>query len=292
MSSSDAAPATPEPSDDDSYWGQLDDPSAEPADWEGDELEQAYLRAMEVLEASTAQLPELVSDPADIPDPQRTPAADVALPPIAAENHPDRIDSADLAAELNQLAHESNGAVKPVSEQSAAVTPRQILEALLFVGGDALTTKRLCHVLRNEFTPEFVESQIDELNALYTREGRPYEIRFGDGGYRMTLREDFERIRRKAYGLGPKEVRLTQEALEVLAVVAYHQPVNASMIEDLGKPGTGAVLRQLVRRELICVERSPERPRDVQYRTTPRFLALFGIRNLNELPRLEQISYK
>ena len=78
----------------------------------------------------------------------------------------------------------------------------------------------------------------------------------------------------------------------MLAIVAYHQPISATAIEELGKPGCGAVIRQLLRRELIAVERNPDQPRDVKYLTTTRFLSLFGIRSLDELPRHEQVGYK
>ena len=302
-----------------SFWGQLDDDSPEPADWAGDELEAAYLRAIEALEASDAQFPEAAegdpssasnatSDATAGAEADSNSAADTtgddtesATPvdssamittPSATPHSPDRIDEAKLAIELTALSDEAARRQSSASKPAIAVTPRQILEALLFVGGEPLTTRKLVNVLRGEFTAEFIESQLDELNAQYARAGCPYEIRLGDGGYRMVLREDFERIRRKSYGLGPKEVKLSQEAIEVLAVVAYHQPLTLIAIEELGKPGSSGVLRQLLRRELIVVERSHDRPRDVFYRTTPRFLSLFGLRNLNELPRLEQVGYK
>lgn len=281
--------------DDSSYWDQLgEEPQPEPADWSGDELEQAYLRAIEVLEASEVELPEAFVQESISTDDQSQPTTGSApatsdtpprheLPTITAA------ERAEAAEDLKQLAARRT-AVSP--ELPPAVLPRQILEACLFVGGDALTAKKLSGVLRGEFSTEYIERELDELNTLYTSEGRPYEIRLGDGGYRLTLRDDFERIRNKAYGLGPKEVRLSQEALEVLAVVAYHQPISATAIEELGKPGSGAVLRQLLRRELIAVERKPDQPRDVAYLTTPRFLSLFGIRSLDELPRHEQVGYK
>lgn len=281
--------------DEPSYWERLDEePQPEPADWSGDELEQAYLRAIEVLEASEAELPETIDpghDPADdspLSITTTVPAASVT-PPLREAPTITAAERAEAAEDLKQLAAR-RGAALP--EQPPAVLPRQILEACLFVGGDALTAKKLSGVLRSEFSVEHIERELDELNTLYTSQGRPYEIRLGDGGYRLTLREDFERIRNKAYGLGPKEVRLSQEALEVLAVVAYHQPISATAIEELGKPGSGAVLRQLLRRELIAVERNPDQPRDVAYLTTPRFLSLFGIRSLDELPRHEQVGYK
>lgn len=286
-------------SEDDSFWGQLDEP-VESADWAGDELEEAYLRAMEVLEASDAQLPELPPVPSssvdldhvivDVPDSVDHHASSIE-PTAGVPELLDRIEPAELQAELTELSDKA--ARRPAApEPVAAVSPRQILEALLFVGGEPLTTRKLSNVLRGEFSPEYIESLLDELNALYSHEGRPYEIRLGDGGYRMTLREDFERIRRKSYGLGPKEVKLSQEAIEVLAIVAYHQPVTVAAVEELGKPGCSGVLRQLLRRELIAVERTAGKQREVVYRTTPRFLSLFGIRSLNELPRLEQVAYK
>ena len=279
--------------DESSYWDQLgEEPQPEPADWSGDELEQAYLRAIEVLEASEVELPDaVVLEPAaadDLPTTASAPRISDTQPRHEAPTIT-AAERAEAAEDLKQLAARRAASA---SEQPPAVLPRQILEACLFVGGDALTAKKLSGVLRGEFSIEYIERELDELNTLYTSAGRPYEIRLGDGGYRLTLRDDFERIRNKAYGLGPKEVRLSQEALEVLAVVAYHQPISATAIEELGKPGCGAVLRQLLRRELIAVERNPDQPRDVKYFTTTRFLSLFGIRSLDELPRHEQVGYK
>lgn len=317
MTTSDADdPSDEELAGEGNFWGQLDEDSdSDGADWAGEELEAAYMRAMEVLEASDAELPP-------VPTPKNPeddgPAAEVALaseqgivgegtasnepvapstdsqlPVISSTEIPaeDRISPEELTAELTQLSNQGANR-QPVAPKSGTVTPREILEALLFVGGEPLTTRKLIGVLRGEFTAEFIESQIEGLNAQYAREGRPYEIRLAEGGYRMTLREDFERIRRKTYGLGPKEVKLSQEAIEVLAVIAYHQPLTAADIEQLGKPGSSGVVRQLLRRELVAVERTTGKSRDVIYRTTPRFLSLFGIRSLNELPRHEQVAYK
>ena len=289
MSTSAANELPPE----DSFWGQLDDDVAqEPADWAGDELEEAYLKAMEALEASDAQFPDLPSVPEPV-DPDAILGNDFpVLVAPGASVASERIDSTELASELTQLSDDAVRRQASASQPVAAVTPLQILEALLFVGGEPLTTRKLSNVLRGEFSAEYIETLLDELNSLYSRQGRPYEIRLGDGGYRLTLREDFERIRRKAFGLGPKEVKLSQESIELLAIIAYHQPLTAAAIEELGKPGSAGVLRQLLRRELIAVERTPEKPREVTYRTTPRFLSLFGIRNLSDLPRLEQVVYK
>jgi segregation and condensation protein B len=270
-------------------------------DWGGDDLEAAYLKAMSALEASDLELPPVPSKTSSIDAMESDVELDRLSANVATKNSSTDGDHSSSTVQANSIADLfSNPATVPSAESGVVnitpaetrMTPRQIIEACLFVGGAALTAQRLSGVLRGEFNADYVDREINELNRRYAAESRPYEIRLGDGGYRLALRDEFERIRHKVYGLGPKEVRLSQEALEVLAVVAYHQPIKQSRVEELGKSGCGPVLRQLVRRELLAVERDPEHPRDVNYKTTSRFLSLFGIRNLDELPRHEQVAYK
>lgn len=237
-------------------------------EWSDDELERAYQRALNALDAmdSSVQAVEAVAEQiaAEIPG---------AVSPEAGETASVSVASPAKAAEPQ-------------------VTSQQVIEACLFVGGTGLTARKLASILKGDHTAEFVEETIDELNRQYATERRPYEIRLGEGGYLLTLREDYERIRFKAFGLGPKEVRLSQEALEVLALIAYQQPITQEEIETLGKPNSGGVLRQLLRRDLVAVERPPDEPKTVRYATTGRFLSLFGIGDLDELPRPEEIGYK
>ena len=86
----------------------------------------------------------------------------------------------------------------------------QVLEAALFVGGTPLTSKKLCALFRSEFDQDFIEALIDSLNCAYALEQRPYEIRFGEGGYRMVLREAYDDVRSRVFGHGPREVTLSQ----------------------------------------------------------------------------------
>lgn len=244
--------------------------ASEADDWSAEELERAYQRALSALDAmdSSVQAVEAVAEQmaAEIPG---------ALPK-------------DHATDESQHAPVSS----PPKAEVPQVTPRQVIEACLFVGGAGLTARKLASVLKGDCTAQFVEGAIDELNRQYATERRPYEIRLGEGGYALTLRDEFERIRFKAFGLGPKEVRLTQDALEVLALVAYRQPITQEEIEALGKANPGGVLRQLLRRDLIAVERRPDDPKTVHYVTTERFLSLFGIGELDELPQPEEIAFK
>lgn len=172
------------------------------------------------------------------------------------------------------------------------IQPRQVLEAALFVGGDSLTTKRLGMMLGEDTAAEQVEELVASLNAQYADEHRPYEIRLGEGGYRLALLEEFEPVQNRVYGTNPKDVKLSQEALEVLAFVAYRQPVSKVDLEETEKPNVMSVLRQLMRRQLVKLERDESDSSVVTYHTTPRFLELFGLRNLNDLPFPEDLVLK
>jgi len=178
------------------------------------------------------------------------------------------------------------------SKAATRVTPRQVIEAALFVGGEMLTTKRISSMLRGEFDQNFVEATIDDLNEQFTNEGRPYEVRFGEGGYKVVLKEEFEPVRNRVFGIGPKEVKLSQDVLEVLSLIAYRQPISREDVETLRGGNAGGVLGQLLRRELLEIERDPDQRKLIRYRTTPRFLQVFGLSSLDELPRAEDLSFK
>ena len=82
-------------------------------------------------------------------------------------------------------------------KREVRIPPRQIIEAALFVGGKPLTTKKLCSLLNDEYSSSYVDDLLDDINRQYIEEARPYEIRMEEGGYRLILRPDFERIRNR-----------------------------------------------------------------------------------------------
>lgn len=177
----------------------------------------------------------------------------------------------------------------PAEEQA---TVEQVVEACVFVGKASLTARKLASTIRNDFPVEQVEEAIAGLNRRYAAEGRPYEIVMGTEGYVLTLREEFERLRQKLYGQGPRDVRLSQDVLEVLAIVAFHEPISEPEVLKFGRPQSAAILRQLLRRELIELVRDPAAPKEVRYRVTNRFLSVFGLGSLDELPRPEDLAFK
>jgi segregation and condensation protein B len=173
----------------------------------------------------------------------------------------------------------------------AAVTPRSILEAILFVGhptSEPLTSERIAALMRG-VRPSEIDDLVLELNAAYDASGAPYTIASVDVGYQMQLRPNFAGVR-AAFDGRVREARLSQAAIEVLAIVSYQQPVAADQIDRLrGKP-SGAILSQLVRRDLLKVEKAAT-TKTTTYSTTERFLHLFGIDDLGQLPRSHDFDH-
>lgn len=170
-------------------------------------------------------------------------------------------------------------------------TPRSILEALLFVGNannQPLAKQQAASLLRGVSTAE-IERFVHELNKEFQEDGCPYHVVLEGAGYRMTLRGEFAALRDKFYGR-IRRARLSQAAIDVLAIVAYNQPLNRQRVEKLRGRPSSSILRQLVRRRLLLIDRSDSRPRRVNYRTTDRFLRLFGLESLSELPRSQDFE--
>ena len=180
---------------------------------------------------------------------------------------------------------------EPAVEQPDAcpISPQTILEAMLFVGnrdGQPLPGRQAAELMRG-VEPGEIGPLVDALNRRYAQRGCPYEIVQEGAGYRLTLRKSFGSLRDRFYGR-VREARLSQAAVDVLAIVAYRQPVTAEQIRQLrGKP-SGRILLQLVRRGLLRVERPEGKTRKIQYSTAARFLELFGIESLADLPQSEE----
>lgn len=252
--------------------------------WSGNDLERAYQEAVTALDHIEQELPQVKAF--DETEDDSEPDED------AVQSLNDFPGFAGDIADTDPVEESEKESGSDPTSSVPRLQPVRIVEAALFVGGMPLTVKRLSGVLRDEFDRDFIERAIDELNLQYDDENRPYEVRLEEGGYRMVLRPEYETVRNRSYGFGPKEVRLSQEVLEVLALVAYRQPITREEIEKAGKSNANGALRQLLRREIIGLERTGKSAKDVRYHTTPRFLQIFGLADLNELPRSEDLSFK
>ena len=179
------------------------------------------------------------------------------------------------------------GASEEAGGPSAPPPLARIVEALLFIGGAPLTAARACEAVRG-LTPAVFTQTLDGLNRDYRQQGRPYRIQPREQGFELTLRSPFRTVLERLYG-SAREARLSQAALDVLALVAYRQPVGKNEIDSLRGGESGAALRQLVRLGLAAVQRGEADQREASYRTTPRFLQLFHLRKLDDLPRTQEL---
>lgn len=193
----------------------------------------------------------------------------------------------------DELASEAAPGADTVVDGTIRVSPRAVIEAALFVGGDvALTARRLASLIGNDTDARLAVKLIDELNEDYAVENRPYEIRLHEGGFRLELKEKHANVQLKVFGMGPREVKLSPEVLEVLAFVAYNQPVTKQDLESIQQRNALAHVRRLIRLQVVEVERTGGRRTDIVYQTGQRFLDLFGLASLDELPQADVFSFK
>lgn len=168
-------------------------------------------------------------------------------------------------------------------------SPERIVEAMLFVGGPPLTATRACDTVRGLTEAQFLQA-IDGLNQDYRKQGRPYGIMPQGAGFVLHLRPRFRSISEKVFG-SVRQARLSTAAIDVLALVAYRQPATKQEVDSIRGAESGALLRQLVRRGLIAVvQRGDSAQREVSYGTTPRFLELFGLASLDDLPQTQDLQ--
>jgi segregation and condensation protein B len=164
-----------------------------------------------------------------------------------------------------------------------------LLEAALFAASRSLTVDELS-ALDPSAGEAAVQAALDEVRRVYTAEDHGVElVEIAQGWQFLTRREYAETIERARITLRTR--RLSPAALETLAIVAYRQPVGRLEIEEIRGVDSGAVLDKLVERGLVeVVTRGEGLGRPLLYGTTPQLLEVLGLRDLDQLPRLEELS--
>jgi segregation and condensation protein B len=201
-----------------------------------------------------------------------------------ASPEPTETTAAQVSESLDEIQ-----AAKSVADRQV-LSPRMIVEGMLFVGhadGRALTNRSMASHIR-DVSPQEVDALIAELNEIYDSTRCCYTIVSEGAGYRLQLRPEHEPLRQRLSGRA-KQVKLTPQAIEVLSVVAYRQPVSADDVTRVRGSRSDALLSQLIRRGLLQLERPGEMPAPV-YRTTDRFNRLLNIKSPAELPQSEDLD--
>ncbi|HLG06491.1 MAG TPA: SMC-Scp complex subunit ScpB [Gemmatimonadales bacterium] len=165
----------------------------------------------------------------------------------------------------------------------------QLLEAALFAASRPVTAEELV-TLDPDATLDEVRAALDELREHYDFGNHGVEVVELAGGYQILSRPAFADAIERAQ-LTVRASRLTPAMLETLSVIAYRQPVGRAEIEEIRGVSASGVLRTLQERELIeVVGRSEGLGRPLLYGTTPMFLELLGLQDLQNLPRAEELS--
>ena len=191
-------------------------------------------------------------------------------------------------------AEQPDGAVQDADdaadEQSSGEVPNldlALLEALLMGTNHPLTAGRLAELMELESTKP-IRRSIKDLNQQYEESGRSFRIEQVAGGFQiLTLPQYGESLKR----LHQREIdaKLTKASLETLAIIAYKQPILRADVEAIRGVACGETIRSLMEKHLVKIAGRAEEPgRPILYGTTKRFLELFGLNSLKDLPQGDQ----
>ncbi|MBW8793874.1 MAG: SMC-Scp complex subunit ScpB [Streptomyces sp.] len=169
--------------------------------------------------------------------------------------------------------------LRPVAELDL----KPALEAVLMVVDEPATAEHLSKLL--ERPRQTITKALRALAEEYTAQGRGFELRFVAGGWRFYTRGEYAPAVERLV-LEGQTARLTQAALETLAVVAYRQPVSRSRVSVVRGVNCDGVMRTLLQRGLVEEAGAEPETGAILYRTTNYFLERMGLRGLDELPEL------
>src|SRR6266540_3472633 len=217
--------------------------------------------------------------PAPVPEVPVEPAApeliqvDEPEPPV---EEPRAEDPAEVEVQAEPESERTEEEAEPVDLAGP-------LEAILLVVDEPVSEVVLAQVL--EQPTQRVTAALEELASAYADQARGFDLRRAAGGWRLYTRGDYASYVER-FVLDGQQIRLTQAALEILAVVAYSQPVTRSRISAIRGVNCDSVVRTLVTRGLVEECGSEPESGAFLYRTTPLFLEKLGLDSLDQLPPL------
>jgi segregation and condensation protein B len=196
--------------------------------------------------------------------------------------------AADGSAGTESASLEENDA----GAEPPALPPEQVravLEALIFAAPEPVTPRQLGQILAGVPREDW-QAALEELRAEYARPGRGLQLVDVAGGYQITTRPEHNDYLQEL--LDPRSpARLSVQALQTLAVIAYKQPVTLPEIIELRGVKSGGVIKTLLEKHLIRIEgRKEVVGRPILYGTTKEFLLHFGLKDLTELPKIEEFA--
>ncbi len=199
------------------------------------------------------------------------------------ETDSDEVESADV-----EDSDDEEPVEEPPQEEDIETTVESVIEAVLFASDEALTPARLAAIV--EVDTKQVREHIENLNARYKTINSAFRIERIAGGYQMLTLSPYNHWLRKLLRVR-SDSKLSPAALETLAIVAYKQPVIRADIEAIRGVAAGEVLRSLMYKGLVkIVGRAEILGRPMLYGTTKKFLEVFGLNSIKDLPKVEELK--
>jgi len=196
-------------------------------------------------------------------------------------------DEAEEIADRTQAANAENDA-PPADDAESTPTVESVIEAILFASEEPLTDGRLAGIV--ETTPKQVRACIQSLNGKYERNHNAFRIEQIAGGHQMLTLPAYNTWLKKMLKVR-SDNKLTPAAMETLAIIAYKQPVIRVDIEAIRGVAVGEVIRSLMYKGLVkIVGRAEILGRPMLYGTTKKFLEVFGLNSLKDLPKAEELK--
>ncbi len=162
-----------------------------------------------------------------------------------------------------------------------------ILEGILFVMGDeGIDLKSLCEIM--EIKEEYAKELLMELKKAYEEKNRGLRISYLGDAFKLTTKQEHRKYYEKLV-VTPGTNKLSQAALETLAIIAYNQPITTSEVNEIRGVGSGQLIRKLVAKGMLKeAGKSDLAGRPNLYRTTSEFLDYFGLATLEDLPEIKK----
>ena len=176
----------------------------------------------------------------------------------------------------------------PQEEEDIETTVETVVEAVLFASDEPLSEARLASIV--ETSVKQVRQCIENLNGKYRRSNNAFRIEQIAGGYQMLTLSPYNYWLKKLLR-ARSDSKLSPAAVETLAIIAYKQPVMRADIEVVRGVATGEVIRTLCYKGLVkIVGRAEVLGRPMLYGTTKKFLEVFGLNTLKDLPKIEELK--
>jgi len=198
----------------------------------------------------------------------------------------------DINTDATEVVSGDSGDTQAQSSQDdeGSIDETRILEALLFASDELLTPSKLKAILPGSPDVRHIRKMVGEINERLLTEGHPFEIIEAGGGYQFRTLAAYHPYVRKLYKERAAK-KLSIQALECLAIIAYRQPISKAEVEAIRGVLSDGAMKTLLERKLIDLCGRSDKPgRPWLYGTTADFLRYFGINKIGDLPRMEEFE--